>query len=172
MNENVRRLNIRASTHCDIPVEESKREYDERGEQGGVTARLIAAEYSGLIVRMFQEVPPSSPPLPPPLPVAGVPPPPPRPLGWGKGLLLCLIFQSIAGTTIVMRSLAEHLGWKVDTTTAALIDMICAWPATLLLACVIAPVNWRHAFPFTRFSLSLLAPLLIAVLGCHWCSSK
>jgi len=122
---------------------------------------LIAAEYSGLIVRMFQETPPQ----PPPVLIASVPAPPPRPLGWGKGLLLCLIFQSIAGTSFMVHSLAAHLDWKIDRTIAALIDMICAWPLTLFLACVIAPVNWRNAFPFTRFSLSLLAPLVISGFG-------
>jgi len=34
LNENVRWLDIRASTHCDIPAEESKREYDD-GESKG-----------------------------------------------------------------------------------------------------------------------------------------
>ena len=116
---------------------------------------------------MSQEMPPAPVPplLPPPLPIAGVPPPAPRPLGWGKGLLLCLIFQSLAGASVIVRSLAAHLDWKVDGTTSALIDMILAWPLTLFLACVIAPANWRHAFTFTRFPLLLLAPLVISGFG-------
>jgi membrane protease YdiL (CAAX protease family) len=129
---------------------------------------LIAAEYSALIVRMSQEMSPLPPvlPVPPPLPIYSVPPPPPhRPLGWGKGLLLCLIFQSVAGVFLVARSLLAHLDWKVDAITGAVIDLIFTWPVTLLLACVIALVNWRRAFPFTRFRLSLIAPLVISGFG-------
>ena len=110
--------------------------------------------------------PPLPPLLPPPLPVISLPPPlPPRPLGWGKGLLLCLIFQSVAGTSLVVRSLAAHLEWKVDSVTGAVIDLLFAWPLTLLLACVIAAANWRHAFSLTRFPLSLIAPLVIGGFG-------
>ena len=110
---------------------------------------------------------PSVPPvLPPPLPISSVPPPlPPRPLGWGKGLLLCLIFQSVAAVSLMARSLVARLDWKVDATTGAVIDLIFTWPVTLLLACVIALVNWRHAFSFTRFPLSLIAPLVISGFG-------
>jgi len=118
---------------------------------------------------MFQDVPPPPPvpPVlpPPPLPIANVPPPPSRPLGWGKALLLCVVFYSISSASVLAQSLAGYVDWKVDPTIAALIDMICAWPPTLFLACVIAPATWRQAFPFTRFSPSLLAPLAISGFG-------
>ena len=67
--------------------------------------------------------------------------------------------------SLIVRSLAGYVGWKVDGTVEALVDMICAWPLTLLLACIIAPATWRQAFPFTRFSLSLLAPMVISGFG-------
>jgi membrane protease YdiL (CAAX protease family) len=153
-----------------LVVHEQHDRADEEGSErkGGVTARLIAAEYSGLIARMSQEIPPPPPVppvLPPPLPVASVPSPPPRPLGWGKALLLCVIFYSISSVSVLAQSLAGHVGWKVDGTVGALIDMICAWPPTLLLACVIAPATWKQAYPFTRFPPSLLAPLAISGFG-------
>jgi len=65
----------------------------------------------------------------------------------------------------MVRSLAARLDWKVDATTAAVIDLLFAWPLTLLLACVLAPVDWRHAFSLTRFPLSLIAPLVISGFG-------
>ena len=112
--------------------------------------------------------PPAVPPmLPPSLPIASIPtpPPPPRPLGWGKGLLLCLIFQSIASVSFIVQSLAGRFGWKMDATTRAVIDLLFAWPLTLLLACVIAAVKWRQAFSFARFPLSLIAPLAVGGFG-------
>jgi hypothetical protein len=65
----------------------------------------------------------------------------------------------------MVRSFAALLAWKVDATTAAVLDLLFAWPLTLLLACVIAPADWRHAFSLTRFPLSLIAPLVISGFG-------
>ena len=65
----------------------------------------------------------------------------------------------------MVRSLAGLLGWKVDAVIGAAIDLSFAWPLTLLLACVIAPVDWRHVFALTRFPQSLLVPLLISGFG-------
>lgn len=119
---------------------------------------------------MFQETPspPVPPLLPPVLPPISVPPPPPapaRPLGWGKALLVCVIFISISTSSYAAQTLAQYIGWNVDGSLAALIDMVCSWPITLWLACVIAPATWRHAYPFTRFSKSLIVPLLVGAFG-------
>jgi membrane protease YdiL (CAAX protease family) len=131
---------------------------------------LIAGVNAALMSRMSQEMFPPAPtpvPVPPPRPPAVAPqlPIPERPLGWGKALLVCVIFYSISSTSVLARSVAEYAGWKFDGTVEAMIDMLCAWPLTLWLACVIAPANWREAFPFRGFSKSLIAPLMLCGVG-------
>lgn len=109
-------------------------------------------------------MPPALPPLLPPA-AAAMSVAPPRPLGWGKSLLVCLIFYSLSTSSYLAQTLARSIGWNVDGSVAALIDMACAWPITLWLACVIAPAAWRYAYPLTRFPNSLIAPLLLGGFG-------
>jgi membrane protease YdiL (CAAX protease family) len=127
---------------------------------------LIAGTNSVFMLRMSQEMFPPAP-VPPPLPSVSVASPrlPAPPLGWGKALLVCVIFYSISSTSVLARSVAKYVGWKFDGTVEAMIDMLCAWPLTLWLACVIAPATWREAFPFRGFSKSLIAPLMLCGVG-------
>jgi uncharacterized protein len=108
-------------------------------------------------------------PAPPPLlpPVIGDAPAPAQrvALGWGKALLFCLIFLSISGVSVVVSLASRSLGWQLDPGVAACIDLLFAWPITLCLACVITPIRWGDAYPFTGFPRTVVAPAIVTGLG-------
>lgn len=110
--------------------------------------------------------PPPEPPSPavtaPPLIVAKRPP---RPLGWGKALLLLIIFHSLSSTVLIASAVTRYLGLTFDPTVEVLIGFLLGWPLTLWVACLIAPIEWERAYPFTSFPGSLIAPLLISGFG-------
>jgi len=65
----------------------------------------------------------------------------------------------------MLLAVVRFAGWELDGSVSALIDMLCSWPITLWLACVIAAVPWTRAYPIARFSKSLIAPLLVSAVG-------
>jgi membrane protease YdiL (CAAX protease family) len=114
---------------------------------------------------MPEELPPIAPPPPLSPPIAALSARPPRPLGWLKAIALMVIFHSLSSTVLVASGVARYAGLTIDPTVELLVGFLLAWPVTLWLACLIAPVSWPQAYPFTPFAKSLILPLVISGLG-------